>query len=546
MRKTCFCVILLLYVLAVAKPAKATEQKALPPAQAVETVNIQREDADSEISKSAYSSTETVADDVVSATGEETSDRIHFITLNGEKYDSDAILVESNGLYGLIDASCPSAPDNEYIDSIANGLAVVQYLTDNNVDHLSFVLATHNHFDHVGGMLDIAASGLVDSSTVYFYKPYGMSFDQSNVRVRYYNEILEAMAAHGAALINVQLIDPVVMKEYLGTDAYYEDDTEDRTGDHIAFKMGDFLIKIFNLHTESYTNENLNSIVTTVQKNEMRAVLMADMEMSDNMESRIVNCINRNDGTSRTDVYKMGHHYFDTSNSLDTIKTLNPKYCVQSTKAVSYRTQSGIANFYFLTKNGNKIYRTSQNDPAIIAEFEDHDVSLLKKASDETMEAATPWNATVLNDGFYKWYPDEDSFNFTGAKLTYFQSGDAVKGWFKVGKNWYYANNDYIVQTGWQKLDGKKYYFNKSGVMQTGWLSSEDKWYYLSSSGAMTTGWIKDNGSWYYLDSSGAMVTNKWIGDYYLKSGGEMAVNQWIDGYYVDADGKWIKGYKIV
>ena len=68
----------------------------------------------------------------------------------------------------------------------------------------------------------------------------------------------------------------------------------------------------------------------------------------------------------------------------------------------------------------------------------------------------------------------------------------------------------------------------------------------LSSSGAMTTGWIKDNGSWYYLDSSGAMVTNKWIGDYYLKSGGEMAVNQWIDGYYVDADGKWIKGYKIV
>ena len=24
------------------------------------------------------------------------------------------------------------------------------------------------------------------------------------------------------------------------------------------------------------------------------------------------------------------------------------------------------------------------------------------------------------------------------------------------------------------------------------------------------------------------------------------AVHQWIDGYYVDADGKWIKGYKIV
>ena len=489
------------------------------------------------------------ASGIVSAAGAKTSDRIHFITLNGEKYDSDAILVESNGLYGLIDASCPSSPDNEYVDSIANGLAVVRYLTDNNVDRLRFVLATHNHFDHVGGMPDIAASGLVDNSTVYFYKPYETSDDQSSIRVRYCNEILEAMAAHGAALINVQIIDSGMIKECLGADADYVEDPEDSAGDHIAFKMGDFLIRLFNLHTESHTNENLNSIVTTVQKNEMRAVLMADMEMSDNMESRIVDCIIRNDGTSRTDVYKMGHHHFDSSNSMDTIKTLNPGFCVQSTSSTTYRSWSGMVYNYFLNKRGNTLYRTSLNAPGIIADFGKYKVSLLKKASDGTMAAATPWKIKIQYDGFYKWYPDEDSYNLTGTRLTYFKSGEAVKCWFKVGNNWYYANDDFIIQTGWQKLDGKKYYFNECGVMQTGWLSSEDSWYYLDSSGAMRTGWLNNGGKWYYLDGTGAMVTG-WLNDsdrwYYLDSNGAMATG-WISvrgkWYYLDSSGAMQTGW---
>ena len=90
--------------------------------------------------------------------------RIHFIALNGSYSDSDAILIESNGKYGLIDSSNPSKTSSdpnlaftrEYVDTAANGLTVVKYLTDLNVSHLEFVLATHSHSDHVGGMVDIA------------------------------------------------------------------------------------------------------------------------------------------------------------------------------------------------------------------------------------------------------------------------------------------------------------------------------------------------------------------------------------------------------
>ena len=293
MRKTCFGGILLLCALAVAKPAKAAAQEALPAAQAVETVIIQEEASDPVISEGTPSSSETAEEDapevhnpgendadyqgepadtslpednrelkddpepntgfipesgsdlnsnsvpedgsdlnsdsgsgndsdpaekpepdlgsvdeiqpeetvsdpneqnigvvnaqdsdavtkqasnaaaggVVSAAGEKISDRIHFITLNGESHDSDAILIESDGKYGLIDSSNPSDVNDKFRDNKANGLSVVRYLTDINVNHLTFILATHAHSDHNGGMPDVAASGLVDSGTVYIYKP---------------------------------------------------------------------------------------------------------------------------------------------------------------------------------------------------------------------------------------------------------------------------------------------------------------------------------------------------------------------------------------
>ena len=384
-------------------------------------------------------------------------DRIHFITLNGSYSDSDAILIESKGKYGLIDSSNPSKassdPDfaftSEYVDKTANGLTVVKYLTDLNSAHLEFVLANQNNSDHVGGMADIAGSGLVNNKTVYIYKAYQAVMGEKEWHNDYYaNLALEAMRAKNAILLNVLDLDNRLSKlRALGDDggAVPIHDSTDKVGDHLEFTMGNFLIRLFNLHTESSINENLNSIVTAVKKKDSNsgALLMADMEQQHYMETRIVDAVLRNDKSFKADVYKAGHHGYYTSTSYDTLKTLKPANYVMTTRSTSSTVSSYTLAPYFVQKFGGKVYRTSENSPAVIAEFGDSSVTMKRLTKNKTTTTPVQWKP-VVSDGWHMWYPNEDSYNRTGVKWSYFKSGAAVKGWFYVGSNWYHTDDDYI------------------------------------------------------------------------------------------------------
>ena len=568
------------------------------PEAADETITAEEDPAsngETAYTVSAESAASSVSEKAAAGVAEEIN-RIHFIALNGSYSDSDAILIESNGKYGLIDSSNPSKvsddPDlaftHDYVDTAANGLTVVKYLTDLNVSHLEFVLATHSHSDHVGGMVDIAESGLVDNKTVYIYKDYQAVMGERQWHNDYYaNLALEAMKAKNAVLLSVNSPNSSAL-EALGDHDHgaelIEDSSEDKVGDHIEFTMEKFLIRLFNLHTESTVNENLNSIVTTIKHtgSGSGAVLMADMEQQNYMESRTIDAIIRNDKSFKADVYKVGHHGYSTSTSNDTIETLEPTNYVLSTGSRSTTPWAYTLYPYFAGQHGGKLYRTSENGSAVIADFGDRNVSMHKLVN-KTVAAPVQWKPVIV-DGWHMWYPDEDSYNRTGVKWTYFKSGAPVKGWFNVDSNWYFADDHYLMQTGWVTSGGNQFFLNNNGVMQTGWVKYEGKWYFMGSNGAMQTGWIKDGGAWYYmgydgamktgrqviggrtyffngsgvmqtgwtyyagkwyyLENSGAMAVNKWIGDYYVSSNGEMAVNQWVGPYYVGANGKWIPGYK--
>ena len=486
--------------------------------------------------------------------------RIHFIALNGSYSDSDAILIESNGKYGLIDSSNPSKtssdPDlaftQKYVDTAANGLTVVKYLTDLNVSHLEFVLATHSHSDHVGGMVDIADSGLVNDNTVYIYKDYQAVLGEKEWHNDYYaNLALEAMRAKNAILLNVHNPNSSALQALGDNGALPINDSTDKVGDHIEFSMGDFLIRLFNLHTESTVNENLNSIVTTVKHMDSGsgAVLMADMEQQNYMESRTVDAIIRNDKSFKADVYKVGHHGYSSSTSYDTIETLNPSNYVLSTGSRSASPWAYSLYPYFAEKLGGKLYRTSENGSAVIADFGDQNVSI-KKLANKALAAPVQWKP-VITDGWHSWYPDEDSYNRTGVKWTYFKSGSPLKGWFTVGSNWYFADDHYLMKTGWVNSVGKRFFLNNNGIMQTGWVKYENKWYFLGSNGAMQTGWELDGGKWYFLGSDGVMRTGRQVigGKAYLfdvhgvmQTGWASYAGKW---YFLNSDGVMYTGWKL-
>jgi FOG: Glucan-binding domain (YG repeat) len=80
-------------------------------------------------------------------------------------------------------------------------------------------------------------------------------------------------------------------------------------------------------------------------------------------------------------------------------------------------------------------------------------------------------------------------------------NGKIVVGWKEDGPNWYYGNNDGILQKGWKEIDGRWYYFGQHGVMQRGW--------------------IQDNGKWYYLYYDGSRAFDTIIGGYYVNKNGE-------------------------
>ena len=80
-----------------------------------------------------------------------TADRIHFLNT----YNSDAILIESNGKFALIDSGEGDRNPRRKLSYNGSEEAVIKYLKKAAGDvegkvTLEFALGTHNHYDHVG------------------------------------------------------------------------------------------------------------------------------------------------------------------------------------------------------------------------------------------------------------------------------------------------------------------------------------------------------------------------------------------------------------
>ena len=129
------------------------------------------------------------------------------------------------------------------------------------------------------------------------------------------------------------------------------------------------------------------------------------------------------------------------------------------------------------------------------------------------------------------------------------EEGYLSNGWNKIGKTWFYFNEDGTAkQSEWLNENGTWYWFNSNCGAATGWAKVDGEWYFFKGNNAMKTGWEKVDGNWYYMASSGKMVTGwceiggKWY--YFSKESnslGQMLYNTTVDGYKLDANGVWVK-----
>ena len=475
--------------------------------------------------------------------------KVHFI--KNDSGDGDAIVIESDGHFGLVDtmAPGPNSPlaliNNSLINNEDNGTKVYNYLKKIGCTYLDFVIITHNHADHAGGISEL--NELVTSDTIVFYK------EDKTV-----DDDVEELAGKDNHRVYLQMMEYITSKNAIAKDVSAGNfgntgnsfissitltNVDDKDNDGIVdfdynllsknynFQFGDFQINMYNLGLISYHNENLNSIVTTVtnRTSDKKIALMGDMEtgrgdIDYDYASTASHIIQKPVGTcvictenglenqlasiiGWVDILKAGNNGRATSNSKNMLNQFNPKryiipgVYIEENGNISPQ-EANVASVYYLRKDYNYSYYTQQSDGAIVAEFNVNGNYGLKNYSSETGDDVGSISALEL----YR----SETFN---------------TDWFSMnGKTnkervWFYLEGNHL-HSGWEEIDGSIYYFDNGGKAAQGFEKIEfmpnmSNYYYFYEEavadenhkvGSLATGLVKAaNGDIFYLRETGEM-----------------------------------------
>lgn len=561
---------------------------------------IPDENIAAEVTDDAADGEEAPEQDVCTAgdSGLAPGNRVWFYNIaGGTPTNSDMILIESNGRYGLIDAG------NRYQDTIEdadgtvysvpemypdgtnaglssqregkNGRDAAIYMIETlGVDHLDFIIGTHAHSDHMGGIPEIAdllvnaqdgsTHYLIDDTTVFLYKGYTHisskeddlegSSDQSWHNQAFVNQAVSAVENRGGKAvdiscgINVREGESVqadfadILQAIQQTGAFQQASYESRVDtnpfdDRLSLVFQQMKLDLYNLFSvKDAINENVNSIVTVVTDGDHKVYLGGDIDTQYQIEQKVAAAISGDHG--QIDVVKASHHGRDGSNSKALIDSIQPSVIVcpgvQTAASTVSPSQGYTAMMYYAASNyATRFYKVGAAAKFLVVDFSLADGPVYEFIDEEdgcrlgTADGCLD-PAYYLSDGWAHW--DVAIAGNTSREYYYFENGAPV--------------------TGWKQIDGEEYYFDADGFMRRGWLTENGKTYYLKNSGSMATGWCRIDETWYYFGSNGAMVQNGWgkdaTGWFWADSSGRMAVSRWIkdkgDWYYVGANGYLITG----
>lgn len=229
--------------------------------------------------------------------------KVHYLDVD----QGDSIFIElPNNETMLIDAAESYQSEN-----------IINYLKNLNYQKIDYVIGTHPHTDHIGGLKNIINTFEIGKiympkvvSTTKTYESLLMAIKDKNLKIN-------------TAKAGTSIIDTDALK-----------------------------INILAPNNSTYTELNNYSVVTKITYGTTKFLFMGDAEkLSENEIKENVTA----------DVIKIGHHGSNTSSSIDFIKKVNAKYGIISV---------GLNNKYNLPKeetitnwenSGTKIYLTSTN-----------------------------------------------------------------------------------------------------------------------------------------------------------------------------------------
>ncbi len=281
----------------------------------------------------------------------ESADRIYFLNTGS----ADAILIESDGKYALIDAAEDSDNPRGFPELVYDGTE--EYVVDavkkiagdgKGKATLEFVLGTHSHSDHIGGFDTLILEEDITVKTAYL-KEYNESLINDYEIANWDNKEVYEQMVSACEQRGVPIISDISEK---------------------PFAFGNFTLKFCNTQDTTSTEkigENENAIGLLIEKGDSRAFLAADINNLDGDEDRLAIEI------GKVNLLKVGHHGYDHSTTLGFVEALSPEYAVVTNKEGSI-SREPLSN---LNSIGAKVLETGAFN-GIIAEFTDDGIKLYR------------------------------------------------------------------------------------------------------------------------------------------------------------------------
>lgn len=239
---------------------------------------------------------------------------------------SDDTLVAHFLDVGQADANFIELPNGEtmLIDAGLSGSAndIITYIQDLGYDTIDYVIATHPHADHIGGLAKVLEAFTIGE----IYMP------KASTTSKTYENLLETISSLGLSI-------------HTGTSGVEVLNTTDL--DIVMVAPG----------KTSYTNLNNYSIILKITYGDVSFLYTGDAE-EESLEEITMDIT--------ADVLKVGHHGSDTSTTKEFLAQVNPRYAIISVGSNNSYGHPASSTLSLLAEYTSNIYRTDEDGTIVV------------------------------------------------------------------------------------------------------------------------------------------------------------------------------------